>query len=251
MISRKFIGKVFVCLSLFFSAFQNASAQEKPEPLTLNDILAKLTFTSRIDKTVAQINAKLVEQIEERKVGFKITKDDEQKIKQRGGNLVLIKAVEENFLETRSPELIAQQNLYEKFIACYPKTDLESRKLCLKVAKEFIDKFKDDPEVKAQIDYFRVYVPQMKDFFKLIDEPCYFKPRLINLSASEELQKMYVELFDCSKKTDLESRKSCLAFAKEFIKKVESENLSGEQIDAVKQYIRQTEKIIEMMSKKN
>lgn len=160
MILRKFIGKFVICSSLFVNAFQSASAQEKP--LTLNDILGKLTFTSRIAKTAKQINGELIKQINERKVGFGLTKNDEHQIKKRGGNLALIKAIKANFLETRSPEMIEQQKLYEKFIVCYPKTDLESRKSCVKIAKEFVQKYKNDLEAKETVEYFRSYISHME-----------------------------------------------------------------------------------------
>lgn len=227
MISRKFIGKFVICLSLFVVVFQNASAQEAP--LTLNDILVKLTFTSRVDKTAAQINAALIEQINERKVGFELTADDEQKIKKRGGNPALIKAVKANFLETRSPEMIEQVKLYENFIACYPKTDLESRKLCLEIAKEFVKNRTSDSEVKAQIDYFKEYL--------LIAEKM-----IAEMIKKEELDKSINEFNACLPKEDLESRKSCLALGKELLKKPEM----TQNIDSLKRTTQELEK----MSKK-
>lgn len=312
MISRTFIGKFVVCFSLFILAFQNVSAQEKP--LTLNDILVKLTFTSRIDKSVEQINAKLVKEINERKVGFELTDDDEQKIKNRGGNLALIKAINANFVQTRSPaetdsklalelwncnsktdrasrkqclriakklaldfkdepltarekkdlenyiqkmeELIKkprvpkkavktsdvesfpnpalppfveQITLYAQFIACYPKIDPESRKSCLKVAKEFFDKFKDDAEVKLQIDYFREYIPTAEKM----------------IAKSEELDKSINAFNACLRKEDLESRKSCLALAKELLKREEI----AQNVDSLKLTIQELEKMIAEMSK--
>jgi len=312
MISRKFIGKFVFCFSLFVIAFQNVSAQEKP--FTLNDILAKLTFTSRVDKSVEQINAKLIEEIKKRKVGFEPTADDEQKIKARGGNLALIKAINANFVQTRSPaetdsklalelwncnsktdladikqclriakkltldfkdeplteretkdlknyiqkmeELIKkpgvtktaaknhavesfpnpalppfveQTALYAQFIACYPKTDLEGRRSCLKVAKEFFDKFKDDAEVKLQIDYFREYIPTAEKM----------------IAKSEELDKSITAFNVCLRKEDLASRKSCLALAKELVKREEM----AQNADSLKRTIQELEKTIAEMSK--
>lgn len=160
MILRKFIGKFVICFSLFVVAFQTASAQEKP--LTLNDILVKLTFTSRISKTAKQINGELIKQINERKVGFGLTKHDEQEIKKRGGNLALIKAIKANFLETRSPEIIEQETLYKKFIGCHQKTDLESRKLCLGIAKEIVQKWENIHGDETQINYFRGYISHIE-----------------------------------------------------------------------------------------
>lgn len=312
MISRTFIGKFVVCFSLFILAFQNVSAQEKP--LTLNDILVKLTFTSRIDKSVEQINAKLIKEIKERKVGFELTADDEQKIKKRGGNLALIKAINANFVQTRSPaetdsklalelwncnsktdrasrkqclriakklaldfkdepltarekkdlenyiqkmeELIKKPRVakkaaknaavenfpnpalppfveqiaqYAQFIACYPKTDLESRRSCLKVAREFFDKFKDDAEVKLQIDYFREYIPPAEKM----------------ITKSEESDKSINAFNACLRKEDLESRKSCLALAKELVKREEI----AQNVDSLKRTIQELEKMIKEMSK--
>ena len=106
MISRKFIRQIFFYIGLFALAFQNAPAQEeKPKPLSLNDILAKLTFTSRIDKTGEQINDKLIKQINKRKVDFELSKNDEQQIKKRGGTIALINAINENYLE----EVVSQK----------------------------------------------------------------------------------------------------------------------------------------------
>lgn len=312
MILRTSIGKFVFCFSLFTIAFQSVSAQEKP--FTLNDILAKLTFTSRVDKSVEQINAKIIQEIKERKVGFEPTADDEQKIKARGGNLALIKAINANFVQTRSPaetdsklslelwncnsktdladrkqclriakklaldfkdeplteretkdlknyiqkmeELIKkpgvtktaaknhavesfpnpalppfveQTALYAQFIACYPKTDLESRKSCLKVAKEFFDKFKDDAEVKLQIDYFREYIPTAEKM----------------IAKSEELDKSITAFNACLRKDDLESRKSCLALAKELVKREEM----AQNADSLKRTIQELEKTIAEMSK--
>ncbi|MCD9186907.1 MAG: hypothetical protein LUM44_10775 [Pyrinomonadaceae bacterium] len=314
MISRTFIGKFIVCLSLFTLTFQSVSAQKKPQPLTLDEILNKLSVTSRTDENLKQINAQIVKEINKRKVGFEPTADDERKIKARGGNRALIKAVKANFAETRSPaetdsklalelwncnsktdladrkqclriakklaldfkdeplterenkdlenyiqkteELIKKTSapkkavktsdaesfpnpalppfveqiaLYAQFIACYPKTDLESRKLCVKIAREFFDKFKDDAEVKSQIDYFREYIP--------------FAEKVI--AKGEELDKSIREFNACLPKEDLESRKSCLALAKELLKKDEM----AQNVGSLKRTIQELEKTIAEMSK--
>lgn len=263
------------------------------------------------------MNAKLIKVINARKVGFELTEDDEQKIKKRGGNLALIKAINANFLQTRSPDetdsklalklwdcnsktdladrkqclriakklaldfkdepLTARENndfknyiqkmeelikkpsvtkaplknaavenfpnpalppfveqiaLYSQFIACYPKTDLESRKSCVKVAREFFDKFKDDAEVKLQIDYFKGYIPFAE---KIIGE----------MVKKEMLDKSIREFNTCLPKEDLESRKSCLALAKELLKKDEM----AQNVSSLKRTIQELEKMIEEMNK--
>ncbi|HQU85646.1 MAG TPA: hypothetical protein PKY59_21100 [Pyrinomonadaceae bacterium] len=59
---------------------------------------------------------------------------------------------------------------YTEFTTLYPKTDIESRKAAVKVAKEYIEKWGKCPDLKQQVDYFNNYVPTAEKNIKDIEE---------------------------------------------------------------------------------
>lgn len=90
-----------ICLSLILLGisllcFTQNFAQEN-KYLSLNDILVKLTFTSRISTPTEEINRQLIESIKKQKVNFILNEKGEKELKKAGANNKLLKAIRENF----------------------------------------------------------------------------------------------------------------------------------------------------------
>jgi hypothetical protein len=151
------------------------SIVKNSENVSFNDILSKLTFTSRISKSIEQINDELIKEIRKRKVNFVLKVEDEKEIKKAGGNELLIKTIRENLQEgfkeknsqakekPISKEVKENQDLYEKYTSNYRGT-IEQKKIAVKAGKEYIEKYGNDERYKSQIEYLKKAVPRLEDF---------------------------------------------------------------------------------------
>lgn len=141
---------------LFIIGCQTSLAQEKPNYVNFDEVMGNLTFSSRIDKTTAEINQQIIIQIMERKVNFILSKEDEVKLKKAGGNKVLIKTINENISEELKEQII----LYKKFTDNYNGQTSIQRKIALEAAREFLQKYSDnsEPQVKEILKYLKEYI---------------------------------------------------------------------------------------------
>lgn len=143
---------------IFISGCQICFGQEKPNYVTFDEVLNKLTFSSKVDKLISEINQKLIEQILERKVDFILTEENEIKLKKAGANKLLFEAINKHILEdVKKKRLLEQERTvaYEKFFII---SEGESIKSKIEAAREFLEKYSDDPEVKEVIEYLKEYL---------------------------------------------------------------------------------------------
>jgi hypothetical protein len=84
LIFRVTIISVFISLFIFLIGQQVQAQQDKP--LNLDDILSKLTFTSRIKTSTEEINRQLITDVRKRKVNFTLTRENKDSLKKAGGN---------------------------------------------------------------------------------------------------------------------------------------------------------------------
>jgi hypothetical protein len=151
--------KTFILIGLFIFLIgeQEVQGQQKKKYLTVEDILVKLVFKSRFNKTIAEINKQLIENVQERKVDFTLDSEDENSLKRIGASDLLIKAIRENFSKILQDQII----LYKKFTDNYAGS-FEQKKIALEAAKEFIKKYSDDVDFKDIIEYFKRNIPVME-----------------------------------------------------------------------------------------
>ena len=155
-ISQRKIKLVSVFVSLIFLFVTQAQSQEK-KSVNLNDIALKLTFTSRISKSTEEINKELIADVRKRGVNFILEAEDEKLLQSKGANDFLIKAIRESLPKGQREKII----LYKKYVDNYKGT-FEQKKIALKTAKEYLEKYKDCAEDKHIIEYFKKSIPMLE-----------------------------------------------------------------------------------------
>lgn len=157
---------VSICVGLFvfFIGQQQAQGQRK-KALSLNEILVKLSFTSRINRSIEEINEQIILEVNNRRVNFVVTSKDEESLRKAGGNDLLIKVIRKNppkSLKEKIDLLQEKQILYKKFTDNYNGT-LEQKRTAIEAAKEYLRKYENEKEMdendKQIIDYFRLNLP--------------------------------------------------------------------------------------------
>ncbi len=147
---------ICICLLIFLVGQQEAQSQQE-KPVSLNDIQAELTFTSRISKSEDEINNLLIKDIRKRGVNFILTSEDAKILKKAGANNLLIKVIRENLPKELEEQII----LYKKYTDNYNGT-VEQKKIAIEAAREFVRKYSGNKEAKEIIDYFRQIVPLLE-----------------------------------------------------------------------------------------
>lgn len=184
------ITTISLCFGFFVFLIgqQKVNAQQEKH-LSFNDVISKLTFTSRINKTTQEINEQLISDIQKRGVNFILDSDDEESLKKAGANDSLIRTIKKNLPKEIKEKLVSvkeKESLYKKFTDNYAGT-LEQKKIALEAAKEFVKRYSNDEDIKVLIDYFVKAIPQLE---KIID------------CCEPDIRNKYYEKFNNSLKTN-------------------------------------------------
>jgi len=175
----RWCGNSFVCLILALAALatvrvlgQNSQARtDKNVPLELQEILSKLTFTSRINHSFEELNEQLVVAVRNRGVNFIVSDENRQAIRKAGGNDALIKAIDiapkpkmkaeisPGISPEESRRLDEENRLYQIVLKNFRSRDPETLQKAIDAAKEFLRRFGDDPRAKPQVDWMRPKIP--------------------------------------------------------------------------------------------
>ena len=158
----------FPILLLVFYTFGQVQTTKsnKERPVELQEILSKLTFTSRINHSFEELNKELVSAVQKRGVNFVIMDKDRQAIRKAGGNDELIKTVDAapkpkimlatSSLSPGDVRLIDEENrLYNIILMNYKASDRVRLQKAIDAAKEFLRRFGDDPGAKTQVDWIK------------------------------------------------------------------------------------------------
>lgn len=149
---------VFITLCIFLSA-QSIPAQEKSDHITLNEIKSKLAAILKDGSDPGPITGRVADEIRRRKVDFVLTAEDREFFRNFTGNDLINEAIENN-VSAKALEIEAQR-LYQIFVDNY-RGDAGQKQLAVKAAREFIERFENDPDLKAQIDYLKKVVPKLE-----------------------------------------------------------------------------------------
>jgi hypothetical protein len=151
---------IFILIGLFvFANQQQVLGQEGKNSLNINDVLVKLVFNTRFNKSIEDINKQLIKDIQERKVDFRLSLEDEKSLKKIGASDSLIKAIRENFSKILQEQII----LYKKFTDNY-NGDFEQKKIALEAAKEFVKRYSYEAKFKDIIEYFKSNIPAFEKY---------------------------------------------------------------------------------------
>ncbi len=134
--------------------------------ISVSYILSKFIFTSRITKPAEPINEKLVEEIIERKVNFRLDAENKKSLKEAGASDLLLKTISENY---QPGSEIEAERLYHIYMNNYQSNKIENLKMAIDAAKEFVKKFEKDGCYAEQVKYFKDAIPML--------EPDYHPPR--------------------------------------------------------------------------
>ena len=162
---RKSIVTIICIGLLIFLVGQQEIQGQQEKPVSFEHIKAKLVFRSRISKSNEEINKQLIIDIRKRGVNFILSSVDTKILKKIGANDLLIKAI----LENLSKELEEQIILYKKYTDNFNGT-IKQKKIAIEAAKEFVNKYSDNKELKDIIDYFRKNGPFLEKYLIHVDD---------------------------------------------------------------------------------
>lgn len=154
---------IFLFLSIFVIANSlQVYGQQKEKLVSACHIFDNLVFGLRFNSSIVEVNRRIIKQIQERGVDFRLeSKEEENSFRKIGASELLIQAIRGNF----SKILQEQTILYKKFTDNYNGTP-EQKKIALYAAKEYIEKYAEDEESKDIIEYFRKTIPAMEKYFR-------------------------------------------------------------------------------------
>ncbi len=236
---KNHICKIFLIFvaSLIFLNAQQIQAQERSNPIIVDDVITKLTFTSRISQSTEQINENLIKEIRRYKVDFILTTDDEIKIREAGGNDLLIETIRQNpskKFENYQP--MGQTN----YISL---DEIESKLANISKANKSLQKI--DKELIEEIHNRKVsFILSSEDYEKLSQlGATELLTQAINDNTSEKIayllkeSKSIYQTYIDNYKGNIEQRKIAIEAGKEFIELFSDVAAFKPQIDYLKKAI--------------
>ena len=166
---RNQICKILIVVGLFvFLTSLPIYGQETLNYINLSYIADKLNSTSRNKKKNEKINDSLIKEIQNRKVNFILTEQNEEFLRKKGGNDSLIKTIRESLPEEilESEKYYAEQEaLFLNFLVNRKGPTIEKYKVALEAAKEYIEKVKLN-DCGDVIKYLKFQIPKLEEKIK-------------------------------------------------------------------------------------
>lgn len=167
---RNSILKILTVLGLVvFLTSQSVYGQAPPNHIKFSYIVDKLNSTSRNKKKNEKINDSLIKEIQERKVNFILTKQNEEFLRKKGSNDSLIKTIQENVSES----VLESEKYFEKMEALYQKFQnnrkgpaIENYKIALEAAKEYLEKYEIVHPGDDVSRYIKYQIPKLEEKIK-------------------------------------------------------------------------------------
>ena len=167
LIFRITIISIFISLCVFLIGQQQVQAQTE-KTLNFNEILSALKSTSRINKSIKEVNEKLITDVVNRGVSFELTLKNKNSLRNNGSSDLLIKVISEY-----SPNYLKDKTiLYQKYVDNYNGT-VKQKRIAVEVAREFIKRYSNDVGDKEVIKYFKTAIPDLEKLIATIEgEDC-------------------------------------------------------------------------------
>ena len=158
---------------LIFGGIQQTHGQENQNYFDFEEILTKLNSASNNEKSLGEINAQLIKDIQKRKVDFILTSEDKKSLKKAGGSKLLIKSLSENVFKKEQDLINQRQSLYKKFTDNYASKNPDQLKIAIEAGKEFVKRYTGEVD-QLIIDYLVKTIPILEK--SLSFKNCCFDP---------------------------------------------------------------------------
>lgn len=148
------IGCVLFVLLLSLSALgQTKTTQPEKKPLKLAEIRQRLTLQSTTRESIDGINKHLIADVRKRDVAFALLAAGEEALRAIGASEKLIKVIR------NSPRTKDKMRL-DAIFRDNASGNLKQRFVAVKAAKEFLQKYENDEDVKEFVEYLKRWMPQ-------------------------------------------------------------------------------------------
>ena len=153
---------------------------DDPRPVRIQEIRRALRVTTQTPEQIEKTNRELIEAVRTRGVNFALSKEQEWALGLEEASEELLKAIREAVPEQERQRLIKareQEGLYYAFANNYSQSDINSRLVAIAAGREFVRRFRDDPNVAEIVAYLQRAVPALERSIRLIQRPVRTRPR--------------------------------------------------------------------------
>jgi hypothetical protein len=177
---RFLIGSLLSTLVLAVCATAQGPAQEEPKPVRIQDIRRALRVTPQTPEQIGKTNRELIAAVKARGVNFALSKEEEWALGLEEASDELIKTIREALSGEERERLLKireQEGLYFAFVNNYAQADIGSRQLAIAAGREFVRRYRDDPNVAEIIAYLQRAVPALERSIRFMQRPTRAVPR--------------------------------------------------------------------------
>lgn len=168
---------LLITLILFSTAgialCQDIDTAIQERPLTRREVRRWLTVTQHDAELSAQANQELIELIQRRGVEFALSREEEWAFKLLEATDELLEAIRDGMPDGQRRAILdvsVKKDLYTTFTSNFSRSDLFSRKTAYEAGKEFVERFRNDPSVKDQVNFITRLLPQLERTIKALEQ---------------------------------------------------------------------------------
>ncbi|MGE3465449.1 MAG: hypothetical protein AB7J13_00835 [Pyrinomonadaceae bacterium] len=167
---RVLIG--ILLLNLGFAVPFWAQPDQGTAPVTRREVRRWLNVTQDDPVLSQEANEELIAAIRTRGVNFVLTPEEEWAFQLLEASDELIEAIRDAVPADQREAMIRatqQRRLYDAFASNYRLTDINSRRTALDAGKEFVQRYRGDPELKDVVSFINRYLPQLQRSVQMME----------------------------------------------------------------------------------
>lgn len=166
----------FVLLSIALAVPVAAQDEVRESPVTKREVAAYLRLAPDTPEGIEEANHELIEEIKERGVDFALSFEEEWSLHLQDASQELIETIRKAMSpQEREKRLRRTEQLgfYNMFLTNYSRPDLTSKRIAVTAGREFIQRYKGDPEAAEKIRLVEQNLPALERSVRGMDRPVY------------------------------------------------------------------------------
>jgi hypothetical protein len=171
---RFLIGSLLLTLLSLGYALGQPAGSDEVKPVRIQEVRRALRVTPQTPEQIEKTNQELILAIKARGVNFALSEAEEWALGLEEASDELIQTIREALTSEERERLLKvreQEGLYYTFVNNYAQADVNSKLAAIEAGKEFVRRFRNDPNVAEIVAYLQRAVPALERSVRFTQRP--------------------------------------------------------------------------------
>lgn len=171
---RFLIGSLLFGLASAMPAGAQGPGHDEPKPVSIPEIRRALRYTPETPEEIEKTNRELIEAVKARGIDFALSAEEEWALGLQEASDELIETIREALSPEERERLLKireQEGLYNTFVNNYARNDLTSRRIAIDAGREFVRRYRTEPNVAEIVAFMQRTVPVLERSIRTFIRP--------------------------------------------------------------------------------